>query len=101
MIPSVGRIVHYVLREVDVERIMRRRRDFENHRRDDDYKDRGYMAHFGNDVRAGDVLPAIIVRAWGEHTVNAQVYLDGTDTLWMTSIPEGEGPGTWSWPPRV
>ena len=101
MKPSIGRIVHYTLSESDAERITKRRADFAAHVKSDGYADTGYVAHYGNGVRAGDVFPAIIIRAWADDSVNAQVFLDGTDTFWITSHREGEGPGTWSWPPRA
>jgi hypothetical protein len=43
------------------------------------------QAHFGNQAKAGDVLPMIVVRAWPDGSVNGQVFLDGNDTLWVTS----------------
>jgi hypothetical protein len=63
------------------------------------------MKHTGNEVREGDVFPALIVRVWPT-SVNLQVFLDGNDTYWATSRPEasisgdaGEvQPGTWTWP---
>jgi hypothetical protein len=100
--PSVGRIVHYRLTEADALRINKRRADFDAHRRTGEYKDTGYMAHYGNTVSVGDVFPAIVVRAFESvHGVNAQVFLDGTESLWVTSIAEGDKPGHWSWPPRT
>ena len=33
--------------------------------------------------------------------VNGQVFLDGNDSLWVTSAKEGTTPGTWCWPERV
>ncbi|KAA9111562.1 hypothetical protein F6B43_00220 [Microbacterium rhizomatis] len=53
-----------------------------------------------NQHRVGDVLPMLIVRVWSVG-VNGQVFLDGPRTLWVTSRPEGDGPGTWAWPGRV
>jgi hypothetical protein len=32
--------------------------------------------------------------------VNGQVFLDGNDTFWATSVGVGEGHGTFSWPTR-
>ena len=46
----------------------------------------------------------MIVRTWGElanGAVQLQVFLDGNDVLWATSVCVGEGPGTWSWPAKV
>jgi hypothetical protein len=56
-----------------------------------------------NDVQEGDEFPMLIVRVWGDKpdsAVNGQVFLDAAETLWVTSVKCGEGPGTWSWPPR-
>lgn len=50
-------------------------------------------ASAGNFVSAGDVFPAVVVKNWGT-SVNLQVLLDGSDTYWRTSAPEGTGPGT-------
>lgn len=33
-----------------------------------------------------------------EPGINGQVFLDGNDTLWVTSADEGTEPGQWSWP---
>ena len=32
--------------------------------------------------------------------VNGQVFLDGDDSLWVTSIKEGTESGTWEWPKK-
>ncbi len=55
----------------------------------------------GAPVAEGDVFPMTIVRVWlaGLGAVNGQVHLDGTDVLWVLSIPCGDGPRTWAWPP--
>lgn len=63
----------------------------------------GHAVHVGNDVHAGDVFPAIVVRVFGpEHdldpSVNLKVELDGTDSHWATSRTQGDEPGQWSWP---
>ena len=84
--PTVGRIVHYRLSEQDAEQITNRRRD---------------AGAVGNSVRAGDTYPMVIVGVWSPTLVNGQVVLDGPDTLWVTSVTLGDGPRTWSWPPRV
>ncbi len=54
----------------------------------------GHMAHVGNELEIGRSYAAKIVRVWGTGTAaNLQVFLDGTDTLWVTSVSEGDGPG--------
>lgn len=98
MIPTVGRIVEYTLDRQDAEQINRRRYDAQGNRlkhRDDAL---GYVAHIGNDAYEGDVYPMLIVRCWGqtpESSVNGQVFLDGNDHLWATSVAQGDGPRRW------
>ena len=92
--PSLGRLVHYTLNESDVARIDQQRQ---------------YEPYRGNDVQVGDVFPMDIVRVWSagpddltpDTAVNGQVKLDGNDTLWVTSVTLGDGPGHFTWPPRV
>ena len=83
--PSLGRIVHYALTEeqaaqVSASRKLRPRR--------------------GNEVLPGQVYPMIITQVWPD-SINGQVFLDGSDSLWVTSAHEGKTPGTWCWPPKV
>ncbi len=90
MIPRRGRIVLYTLTERDATAISRQR-SLPN-------SGRG-----GNPTRAGDVFPLIITQPWGETegcAVNGQVLLDGNDSLWVSSVQEGEGPRTWQVPTR-
>ncbi|MGW1252525.1 hypothetical protein [Streptomyces sp. NPDC002535] len=99
--PTIGRIVHYRVTKDEAEAVNRRRRDF--HESGSAAARTGFVGHFGNRAEEGDVFPAMIVRVWNESTVtvNAQVFLDGTDVLWATSRAEGTEPGTWAWPERV
>lgn len=86
-VPTVGRVVHYMLGEKDVEQIETNRGD----------------GALGNRVEAGQTYPAIIVRVWGDQPTsccNLQVLLDGDDTYWATSRSVGEGPFHFSWPVR-
>lgn len=105
MTPTIGRIVHYILSEYDAEQINKRRADaFKN--KPTIVKDAtGYVAHVGNEAKAGQVLPLIITRVWSDTLVNGQLVLDGNDSLWKTSTSEatddGQAEGHWSWPPRV
>ncbi len=86
MKPTIGRIVHYTLSENDIE---------------------ANQVGSGN-VKAGDTVPAIIVRAWGTDptsAVNLRVFLDGPKDLWLTSrlgaaSDQINVPGFWNWPPR-
>lgn len=89
MQPSIGRIVHYSLTQQDADTVA---------------QNRARYGVEGNPVAEGDTFPAIIVRVWSTDPgdgVNLQVWLDGPDMLWSCSRREGDGPGTWSWPPRV
>ena len=106
MIPSIGRIVHYRLTEQQAAEINRRRTTGQS------IAERikvvawplGAQAHIGNTVAAGDTFPGMIVRTWGSDPtspVQLQVFLDGNDVLWATSVCAGDGPGTWCWPAKV
>ena len=90
MIPSIGRIVHYTLADYDVVAINAQRAG-------DPFK--------GNAVTAGDVYPMLITRVWASPetvtegtAVQGQVFLDGPDTLWVTSRQQGDQPGQWHAP---
>lgn len=59
----------------------------------------GLRLWYGDAVHPGDILPMIIVKVWDNGSVNGQVFLDGDDTCWVTSVTLGEGPGHFAWPP--
>lgn len=114
-IPTVGRIVHYRLSAQDAEQVMRRRTNGNSiaDRIQKQIVDQdggfnsawplGAQAHIGNNVKEGDSFPMLIVRCLGDapsSCVNGQVFLDGNDVLWATSVSVGEGPHSWSWPVR-
>lgn len=107
-IPTIGRIVHYTLSESDAQAINRRRDDAIAYRHNPagpgtHRKPTGDQVHIGNKAHEGDVLPMLIVRVWGtqpDSVVNGQVFLDGNDTLWVTSVGVGEGPRRFAWPTR-
>lgn len=104
-----GRMVHYILNQWDADSINVRRSDAT------DVPDRvragqwpmGAQAHVGNTVEAGEHVPAVIVRVWGQNgMVNLKCLLDGNDDYWASSIPfddglEGNRAGpdqrTWHW----
>jgi hypothetical protein len=58
----------------------------------------GHQLHRGSSAAEGDMLPAVIVRTWGDGQANLQVLLDGNDAYWATSREEGDGNGQWSRP---
>lgn len=107
--PSIGRIVHYKLNEQDATAINKRRSDWRNAHPTEPGITRlgtGEQAHIGNEATAGDVLPAMIVRTWGstpQSSVQLQVFLDGNDTFWATSVSAADvhPERTYIWPPRV
>ena len=84
-IPTPGRIVLYTLSASDASAIYQQRV--------------GGAPVVGNAVSPGDVFPMMITRVWaGSPSVQGQVFLDGNDTLWVTSVPEGTGERTFAWP---
>lgn len=106
-IPTIGRLVHYQLSMGDAEEINRRRTSgskiAERMKQEPPAWPAGAQAHIGNFVNEGEVYPMLIVRTWGKDStsaVNGQVFLDGNDVFWATSVAVGEGPRTWSWPTR-
>jgi len=104
MIPTIGRIVHYTLSDHDAQLINKRRADASTHMREHNENATGVAVHVGNGVQAGDVYPLVITRVWGDtetSAVNGQVLLDGSDSLWVTSVTHGEGGRHFAWPPRV
>lgn len=104
--PTIGRLVHYRLSADDATQINRRRTTGAIIATRMKYKawPAGAQAHIGNDAAEGDTFPMLIVRVWGtspESAVNGQVFLDGNDVLWVTSVVLGDGPRTFSWPARA
>lgn len=94
--PTIGRLVIYVLTAMDALAINVRRN------RAPVMPD-GSRVHEGNSANEGDEFPLLITKVWGdsEHAaVNGQVFLDGNDSLWKTSVTVGEGPGFFRWPVR-
>lgn len=103
-VPTIGRIVHFRLSAACAEAINRRRKHARDHMPEHVRASTGVQLHVGNEAREGDTLPMLIVAVHGktpDSCVNGQVFLDGNDTLWATSVSAGEGPGTFSWPGRV
>lgn len=102
IIPTIGRIVEYVLTNGQANQINSYRRDFALRAAWYSALRPGAQAHHGNAVHEGDVFPAMIVKTWGdtpEASVNLKVFLDGTDTYWATSVHVGDKPGDFRWMP--
>jgi hypothetical protein len=103
MKPSIGRIVHYILNEMNVSDI-KRRREGEGGFPPGHYAGwpKGAQAHAGNAPSVGQHVPMMICVVWNdEGVVNGQAFLDGNDVLWVTSARPGTEPGNWMWPERV
>ncbi len=96
---TIGRIVRYILSEQDAEQINRRRVAGVGH---GENWPAGAQAHVGNQVVAGDEVPMIVTAVFegSSPSVNGKCFLDGNDSFWATSRPEGTGRGMWSWPVR-
>ncbi|MCX5285674.1 hypothetical protein [Streptomyces sp. NBC_00198] len=88
-VPTIGQIVLYRLDAADVRAICRRRLGVPTRE---------------PAVRAGDLLPAIIVRVNGDDadaSCNLHVFLDGYVTHWARDVHRGDEDGTWAWPVRA
>lgn len=102
-VPTIGRIVRYKLTQEQADQVNRRRTDGASiaDRIGQDKWPIGAQAHIGNKVEQGDVFPMLVVRTWGNDensAVNGQVFLDGNDVLWATSVVEGPHNGMFEWP---
>jgi len=97
-----GRIVYYVVSEQAAAEIMRRRTTGGS------IAERlkvlawpaGAQAHLGNEVKVGDIYPAMVLRVWGSSGCsNIKVMLDGSDEYWATSVSfeDDKRPGSWHW----
>jgi hypothetical protein len=92
---QLGDTVLYQLSDDDAASINRRYEHASHNRDMMRVRKDGYQAHFGNKVYMGVPVPMIVTRVWSSTCVNGQVILDGNDSLWVTSVCEGEGPGNW------
>lgn len=87
MVPTIGRILIYKLSEMDLGRFPSAISNMNPH-------------------SVGQELPLIVCRVWPNEFgdkpgVNGQVFLDGNQSLWVTSVGEGDQPGQWHWPVKV
>jgi hypothetical protein len=96
----LGGIVYYKLTEVDAAQINRRRTTgfaIASRMAVSEWP-LGAQAHVGNEARVGQVFPMIIVRVGdgAAKMVSGQVFLDGTDVLWVQDVHQGDYFGQWS-----
>ena len=87
---QIGQIVHYRLSQNDVQTIQQNRKAFLSAELDP-------LAH-GNEIRSGEVYPAVVVKTFGQDQVSLKVMLDGPDELWTTSKTVGDSEGQWQDP---
>ena len=97
-----GRIVYFVFDDQRAAEVMRRRTNGISiaERIKVNAWPIGAQAHLGNDVKTGDIVPAMVLRVWEDSGCsNLKVMLDGSDEYWATSIgyDEKKTPGTWHW----
>ena len=97
-----GRIVYFVFNEQCAKEVMRRRTNAqaiaERMRAIPPAWPAGAQAHIGNDVKAGDIYPAMVLRVWGPGgCANLRVFLDGSDDYWATSINYEVDKREYSW----
>lgn len=99
-----GRIVYFVFDEQSALEVMRRRTTggsiAQRMKADPPQWPAGAQAHIGNDVEAGDICPAMVVKVWTEYgTCNLKVFIDGADEYWAPSIAYDPAKAlrTWHW----
>ena len=98
--PTIGRTVHYRLTSDDAGSTNERRRHARANLQKMRDEQPGFQAHVGNNVVGGEVVAMTITQVWPGDLVNGQAILDGNDSLWVTSAPQGDEAGQWNWPPR-
>jgi len=80
-----GRVVYFVFDETSAHSVA---------------EERAAFGDKGNQVKAGDIYPAMVVRTWGNDNINLKVMLDGPDTFWATSVgfnADRKTPRSWHW----
>jgi hypothetical protein len=96
-VPGLGQTVLYTLTVLDAEVITGQRELARHAAAEPPY----VIGRSGNEVRAGDVYAADVVRVRSidpDAGINLQVRLDGNDVHWVEHVTEGTSPGTWAWP---
>lgn len=126
--PTIGRVVHYRLTREDVRSINRRYVDASEYYGEHRKNRLGTQLHVGNQHHHDEIVPLIVVRVWldeyspdnrvcrdylvgdedpvfhhplSSYGINGQAVLDGNDSLWITSAPQGDFPGAWDFPVRI
>ena len=51
-------------------------------------------------AKADEIVPAIVVRVWGDTRFSGQAFLDGVGSIWLSQVEEGDQRGQWQWPTR-
>jgi hypothetical protein len=98
-----GRIVYFKFDAQSATEVMRRRTNAGSikNRLEQGTWPAGAQAHIGNEVKAGDVAPAMVTGVWGTGgCVNLKVFLDGCDEYWATSVNHDQSGATdrsWAW----
>ena len=109
MMPNMGDMVIYRLTAADADAINRRRTDGISIARRIARNDPtgmssawpiGAQAHIGTPVVEGEEFPMMVVKPY-TRGIRGQVFLDGTDVLWVVDISMGSEPGMWHWPFRA
>lgn len=102
IVPTIGRIVWYKMPTHHAMAINGRRKHAQEKMDWHRALKSGAQVHVGNQVEAGQLYPAMIVRTWGDtptSAVNLQVFLDGNDAFWATSTSVGDEDGKYQWMP--
>ena len=115
MTPTLGRIVHYRLSDADVRRAVQ----LEVERRCGNRPSVGDVVplmivrvwpdEYATSREVGVLREGVSESTptgerydwhlpWSPFGVNGQAFMDGDYTLWVTSAPQGDWPGSWDWP---
>jgi len=92
--PALGSTVFYTLTKEVAKSQNRRRVDAAS--RHQYNSSTGVQSYQGSILVEGDIYPMIVTRVWKDDSVNGQVFLDGNDVIWVTSVKEGDEPGSFS-----
>lgn len=93
MKPSLGQIVLYKLTTADAENANRQRQATPGSQNNSVFK--------GNTAHDGDVFPMLVTAIFdpADTKVQGQVFLDGNDNLWATSVKQGNDLGQYQFMP--